>query len=144
MKRHLILAIGLLSTILGLTVLVDTALADGCCCCCCCSSCPFQQASSIMTPCASSVTTCDSYDNNQTNCISRTVFANNVNNFPKCCVSSALPPGVAGPPGVTMCNQELADCTQRTTCTYKSGDCQPSPSTDAWKQNTSPTTRSCK
>lgn len=41
-KRGLTLAVGLLATILGLSVAVDTAFADGCCgcCCCCTNTCP--------------------------------------------------------------------------------------------------------
>ncbi len=138
MKRHLILAIGLLSTILGLTVLVDAALADGCCSCCCCSNPTPTQESSDTTACANDVFTCNSYNNNQGNCNNNSftdaLRTFNVLNFPKCCISPSPPPS-------TSCVEVLANCSQLVTCTYKGTKCQPNSSTDPWQQATRPTTK---
>ena len=140
--------LGLMAAALVLTILVDTALADGCCgCCCgcCLPNCPYQRASSTTTPCASDVVTCDSYNNNPNAC-NGTQFnfnASNVKPFPKCCVSSQLPPGQQGPPWAVMCNEPLSDCQQQTSCTFQNGMCSPNPSSAPWLQKTCPTTVSC-
>jgi len=57
MKQRAFLIIGILMSILGLTVAVDTAFADGCCCCCCgppqpCNPGCGSQASNAMKACA--------------------------------------------------------------------------------------------
>ena len=103
MMRRLGLTVGLVASALGLTILVDTALADGCCgCCCgcCLPNCPYQQASSTTTPCVSDVVTCDSYNNNPNAC-NGTRFdlnASNVQTLPEMLRLATVAPRSAGPP----------------------------------------------
>ena len=142
MMRRLSLTVGLVAAALGLTILVDTALADGCCgcCCCCCNpNCPNPgQPSTDTKACATGVYTCSSYNNNPTLCGSLWLKGDtwNVRSFPKCCTTPDPPPN-------STCVGLLQNCRQLVTCIFQNGVCTPNPSNNAWRQATCPTSQPC-
>jgi len=142
MKRHAFLAIGLLASILGLTVLVDTTFADGCCCCCdCCGGggvCG-ESPTPATKACASGpqVPQCIG-EVNQVGCEQNGGPQRfEVADFPKACTTT--------PGSNTVCNEPNANCSRPTACVWKNNACGTDPTANnAWNnQQPKPTPGPC-
>ncbi len=137
-KRSLSLAIGLLASILGLSVAVDTALADGCCCCCSSNDCPNQTFASCgtkacLTP-GPNTFVCGATSDPGT-CTSKNVEYVEVLDFPR---------GSCGTYQYgTVCNQPLSNCSRNTTCKMKNGVCMPDQGATIWSSQPKVTTVYC-
>jgi len=136
-KRNLSLAIGLLASILGLSIAVDTAMADGCCCCCCCCGppCPMNAASCETMACATGDTIILCSGNlTEANCGKDPNFE--VQDFPKSCVSTT---------DQTKCNEPNENCKRVTNCTWDADmkRCSTLVGTGSWTPQTKPTTVPC-
>ena len=120
-KRGLFLAVGLLATILGLSVAVDTAFADGCCCCCCCCSsnnCPNKAFATCGT------SPCYTPGQDQHLCDDSKSADNCGNGSYVWIVVTQFPMGSCSTDKYgTQCNQELTDCWTSTSCKYVNGKC---------------------
>ncbi len=141
MKRRAFLAIGFMASILGLTIVVDTAFADGCCCCCCCNccgTCPQEMASCGQTACLSPAIIC--LGQSPANCKPQdatSILFSEVNNFPTSCVPN---PGFQ-----TKCDKPLQNCSRNTQCVIGSdGNCGTDPASNGvWQSAAKPTTNPC-
>ncbi len=152
--RNLAWVIGLLAAILGLSVCVDSAFADGCCCCCggggggcttpCGASCG-SWASGESKACATGPTIilC-SGSSTETNCTAGNQHYE-VNNFPTTCIYAT---GTTDQRD-TICNQPNANCQRSTSCTWDptanngNGGCSTKSGTADWTPATEPTTVAC-
>ena len=120
MTKSFCLAIGLLATILGLTIAVDTAFADGCCCCCCGSDTCFDTHWNFcgMVPCftpGANQNICSGAKDSKS-CTSGAFLFVQVNSFPEGnCLDNIDPNG-----NRTFCNTTLEDCYRDTTCVWDS------------------------
>ncbi len=138
-KRNLSLAIGLLASILGLSILVDTAMADGCgcCCCCCCNSCPNTMASTSTMACTSAIICLGQDDINCLNHPNNLMYEV-MNDFPR---SFADNPD---PTANTVCNAPLRNCSRPTGCMIDSdGKCATKPGSNVWASAAKNTTEKC-
>ncbi len=145
-KRNLFPAIGLLMAILGLSIAVDTALADGCgCCCCCCGggTCPNKTTPSCGTmPCYTptggtgfgSQHICDDASGSEILCTGSNYQFVTVAQFPQNCANDQYG---------SYCDQVLTDCYQATSCTYKDGKCLGGTASGIWTKASMYVPKSC-
>lgn len=113
MIRRTLLAIGLLASVLGLTIVVDSVFADDCGGSCCCNSCPHEQASIDTEACKTDVRVCAGQ--NQSGCDSTTnTFSFVKEDFPKSCVTAQ---------GDTKCDEPLSNCDRSAQCIWDGGKC---------------------
>ena len=155
MKHHLFFGIGLLATVLGLSIAVDTAFADGCCCCCggggdggggdlplCPAGCGQRESTSTTacatgdnTPLCSGVSTSDSCNANPP-----LTVRYEVKDFPIACDSV---PGLR-----QICNYPNANCKRTTGCVWNSDatppSCETVSGTGDWTPAIRPTEGPCR
>ena len=133
MRRRAFLTIGLLASILGLSILADTAFAQGCCCGG--GGCPMEMASCGTTACLSPARVCDGQG--PTACTSGSFLYVEVNNFPSSCVPN--------PDNNTKCDKPLSNCSRNCVCQVNpDGSCGTVPNSLApWQSAAKPTTNDC-
>ncbi len=119
MKRTLLMGFGVLTTIMGLSVAVDTAFADGCCCCGGNPPCPNMTLASCSvkacyTPAANQNVCGDAMNANACMGNGRNIFIT-VANFPDGACTA--------PKDKSVCNQPLSPCWAATSCKFEGGKC---------------------
>ena len=150
-KQFLATIMGFAMAVLGLTILVDTALAAGSCCCCC-------GCGGSLGPCACQATipnmnkacdataqyTCEG-QTNEGECLASTSVATNgsylhefwqiMQDFPSCYGST---------PNRTKVDQPSMPCERRVRCSWSGSTCGPDPNTTGpWKTTPKYVTNPC-